>query len=42
MADENKNDRIDAVELSNKILLFKYFERLGDRFARVADLATRL
>ncbi|WP_299034438.1 PhoU domain-containing protein [uncultured Anaerococcus sp.] len=42
VADENKNDRIDAVELSNKILLFKYFERLGDRFARVADLATRL
>lgn len=41
-ADENKNDRIDAVELSNKILLFKYFERLGDRLARVADLATRL
>ena len=42
VADENKNDRIDAVELSNKILLFKYFERLGDRLARVADLATRL
>lgn len=41
-ADENKNDRIDAVELSNKILLFKYFERLGDRLARMADLATRL
>lgn len=41
-ADENKNDMIDAVELSNKILLFKYFERLGDRLARMADLATRL
>lgn len=41
-ADENKNDMIDPVELSNKILLFKYFERLGDRLARVADLATRL
>lgn len=41
-ADENKNDKISAVELSNKILLFKYFERLGDRLARVADLATRL
>ena len=41
-ADENKNDRIDAVELSNKILLFKYCERLGDRLARMADLATRL
>ena len=41
-ADENKNDRIDAVELSNKILLFKYFERLGDRLARMSDLATRL
>lgn len=41
-ADENKNDKISAVELSNKILLFKYFERLGDRLARMADLATRL
>ena len=41
-ADENKNDKIGPVELSNKILLFKYFERLGDRLARVADLATRL
>ncbi|WP_308652360.1 PhoU domain-containing protein [uncultured Anaerococcus sp.] len=41
-ADENKNDKISAVELSNKILLFKYFERLGDRLARVAELATRL
>lgn len=41
-ADENKNDMIGPVELSNKILLFKYFERLGDRLARVADLATRL
>ena len=42
VADENKNDSIDAVELSNKILLFKYFERLGDRIARIGDLATRL
>ena len=41
-ADENKNDMIGPLELSNKILLFKYFERLGDRLARVADLATRL
>ncbi|WP_276886321.1 phosphate signaling complex PhoU family protein [Anaerococcus lactolyticus] len=41
-ADENKNDKIGPVELSNKILLFKYFERLGDRTARIADLATRL
>ena len=41
-ADENKTDKIGAVELANKILLFKYFERLGDRLARVADLATRL
>lgn len=41
-ADENKNDKISAVELSNKILLFRYFERLGDRLARVAELATRL
>ena len=42
VADENKNDKIGPVELSNKILLFKYFERLGDRTARIADLATRL
>lgn len=41
-AKENKEEKISAVELSNKILLFKYFERLGDRLARVADLATRL
>ena len=41
-ANENKDDKIGAVELANKILLFKYFERLGDRLARVADLATRL
>lgn len=41
-ADENKNDMVGPLELSNKILLFKYFERLGDRLARVADLATRL
>ena len=41
-ANENKNDNIGAIELANKILLFKYFERLGDRLARVADLATRL
>lgn len=41
-ANENKTDKIGAVELANKILLFKYFERLGDRLARVADLATRL
>lgn len=41
-ADENKTDKIGAVELANKILLFKYFERLGDRLSRVADLATRL
>ena len=38
----NKDDKIGAVELSNKILLFKYFERLGDRLRRVAELATRL
>lgn len=41
-AKENKEEKIDALDLSNKILLFKYFERLGDRLARVADLATRL
>lgn len=38
----NKDDKIGAVELSSKILLFKYFERLGDRLRRVAELATRL
>ncbi len=39
---ENKEDNIGPIELSEKVLLYKYFERLGDRLARVADLATRL
>ena len=42
IADENKRNEIGAIELSEKVLLYKYFERLGDRLARVADLATRL
>ena len=42
IADLKKQNSIDAIELSEKVLLYKYFERLGDRLARVADLATRL
>lgn len=42
IARENKNDLISPVELAEKVLLYKYFERLGDRLARVSDLATRL
>lgn len=42
ISDLNKKNSIDAIELSEKVLLYKYFERLGDRLARVADLATRL
>lgn len=42
IARENKNDDIRPVELAEKVLLYKYFERLGDRLARVGDLATRL
>lgn len=42
IADLNKENSIGAIELSEKVLLYKYFERLGDRLARVADLATRL
>lgn len=42
IARENKANKIDARELSEKVLLYKYFERLGDRIARVADLAARL
>lgn len=37
-----KQDQISAMELSEKVLFFKYFERLGDRFAKVADYTTRL
>ena len=42
LADQNKKNEIGAMELSEKVLLYKYFERLGDRLARVGDLATRL
>ncbi len=42
IADLNKSNSIGAIELSEKVLLYKYFERLGDRLARVGDLATRL
>lgn len=42
ISSENKKDDIGPMELSEKVLLYKYFERLGDRLARVADLATRL
>ena len=42
IADQNKMNEISAMELSEKVLLYKYFERLGDRLARVGDLATRL
>ena len=42
IARENKENKIGAMELSEKVLLYKYFERLGDRIARVADLAARL
>lgn len=42
IADQNKKNEIGAIELSEKVLLYKYFERLGDRLARVGDLATRL
>ena len=42
IADQNKSNAIGALELSEKVLLYKYYERLGDRLARVGDLATRL
>lgn len=42
ISNENKKDNIGPMELSEKVLLYKYFERLGDRLARVADLSTRL
>lgn len=42
IADQNKSNSISALELSEKVLLYKYYERLGDRLARVGDLATRL
>ena len=42
IADQNKKNAIEPMELSEKVLLYKYFERLGDRLARIGDLATRL
>lgn len=42
IADRNKANQVDAIELSEKVLLYKYFERLGDRLAKVGDYATRL
>ena len=42
IAEQNKKNAIGPMELSEKVLLYKYFERLGDRLARVGDLATRL
>lgn len=37
-----KEDQISPMELSEKVLFYKYFERLGDRLAKVADYTTRL
>ena len=37
-----KADEINVHELSEKVLFYKYFERIGDRLAKVADYATRL
>lgn len=37
-----KEDKISPMELSEKVLFYKYFERLGDRLAKVADYTTRL
>jgi len=37
-----KKDLINPKELSEKVLFFKYFERLGDRLGRNADFAKRL
>ena len=42
IAEQNKKNAIGPMELSEKVLLYKYFERLGDRLARIGDLATRL
>ncbi len=42
IADRNKQHQVDAMELSEKVLLYKYFERLGDRLGKIGDLATRL
>ncbi|WP_276876570.1 phosphate signaling complex PhoU family protein [Anaerococcus hydrogenalis] len=37
-----KSDLITPMELSEKVLFYKYFERLGDRLAKIADYSTRL
>lgn len=37
-----KADQITPMELSEKVLFYKYFERVGDRLAKVADYTTRL
>ena len=37
-----KSDQITPMELSEKVLFYKYFERLGDRLAKIADYSTRL
>lgn len=42
ISEQNKKNAIGPMELSEKVLLYKYFERLGDRLARIGDLATRL
>ena len=42
LVDLTKKDVIKARELSEKVLFFKYFERLGDRLERNADFAKRL
>ncbi len=42
LVDLTKKDTIKARELSEKVLFFKYFERLGDRLERNADFAKRL
>lgn len=37
-----KADHIKPKELSEKVLFYKYFERLGDSLAKIADFASRL
>lgn len=36
-----KDNKIEPEEVAEKILFFKYFERLGDRLARISNLALR-
>lgn len=42
LVDLTKKDLINPKELSEKVLFFKYFERLGDRLGRNAEFAKRL